>query len=154
MVVFSLFVFSGQFLNVVARTADTIVISSQSVNGLSDTAVFTIATYLITLVDVPLRGMTGITTSIIARAWRDRDLAKINSLYKKTALNLLVVGLVIYSVILLNIHNAVHFLGDAYGLLPKIVLIIGLAKIIDLGKLTSSQTCALFYFPFRSISSW
>jgi O-antigen/teichoic acid export membrane protein len=139
MLVFSLFVFSGQFLNVVARTADTIVISSQSANGLSDTAVFTIATYLITIMDVPLRGMTGITTSIIAKAWRDRDLAKINSLYKKTALNLLVVGLAIFCVILLNMNNAMKFLGPEYGLLPKIVLIIGLAKIIDLGTGLNSQ---------------
>jgi O-antigen/teichoic acid export membrane protein len=139
MVVFSLFVFSGQFLNVVARTADTIVISSQSARGLSDTAVFTIATYLITIMDVPLRGMTGITTSIIAKAWRDRDLAKISSLYKKTALNLLVVGLGIFCVILLNINNALTFLGPEYGLLPRIVLIIGLAKIIDLGTGLNSQ---------------
>jgi len=139
MVLFSLFVFSGQFLNVVARTADTIVISSQSANGLSDTAVFTIATYLITLMDVPLRGMTGITTSIIARAWKDRDLPMIDRLYKKTALNLLVVGLAIFAIVVLNLHNAVTFLGPDYALLPKIVVIVGLAKIIDLGTGLNSQ---------------
>jgi len=139
MVVFSLFVFSGQLLNVVARTADTIVISSQSRNGLSDTAVFTIATYLVTLVDVPLRGMTGITTSIIAHAWRERDLKKISSLYKKTAINLLVVGLGIFALIMLNINNAIRFLGPDYALLSKIILIIGLAKIIDLGTGLNTQ---------------
>ena len=41
--------------------------------------------------------------------------------------------------ILLNINNALTFLGPEYGLLPRIVLIIGLAKIIDLGTGLNSQ---------------
>ena len=139
MVIFSLFVFSGQFLNIIARTVDTIVISSQSINGLADTAVFTIATYLVTLMDVPMRGMTGIASSVIAYAWKDKDLKKIEQMYKKTALNLTIVGLGIWCILLLNANNAVGFFGEKYESLPYILLILGLSKIIDLGTGMNAQ---------------
>jgi O-antigen/teichoic acid export membrane protein len=139
MAVFSLFVFSGQALNVVARTVDTIVISSQSPNGLADTAVFSIATYLITLMDVPMRGMTGIASSVIAYAWKDRDIEKIRRIYKKTALTLMIFGAGIWCVILLNAGNLVGFFGPKYVALPTLVILIGITKMIDLGTGLNAQ---------------
>ena len=138
-VVFCLFVFSGQALNVLARTADTIVISSQSTNGLADTAVFAIATYLITLMDVPMRGMTGIASSVIAYAWKDRDIEKIRRIYQKTALTLMILGAGIWCVILLNTGNLVGFFGPKYAALPTLLLIIGVTKMIDLGTGLNAQ---------------
>jgi O-antigen/teichoic acid export membrane protein len=138
-VIFSLFVFTGQALNVVARTIDTIVISSQSTNGLADTAVFSIATYLITLMDVPMRGMTGIASSVIAYAWKDRDMEKIRRIYQKTALTLMIFGIGIWCIILLNSHNLVSFFGSNYHSLPMLVILIGIAKMIDLGTGLNAQ---------------
>jgi O-antigen/teichoic acid export membrane protein len=106
---FSIFIFSGQVLGLIARTSDTIIISSQSSKGLSDTAVFTIATFLIALMEVPMRGMMGIAASIIAYAWKDKDMLKIEEMYKKTALNLTIIGLAIGCVIFLNAHNLVSY---------------------------------------------
>jgi O-antigen/teichoic acid export membrane protein len=139
MAIFSLFVFSGQALNVVARTVDTIVISSQSTNGLADTAVFSIATYLITLMDVPMRGMTGIASSVIAYAWKDRDIEKIRRIYKKTALTLMIFGAGIWCVILLNTNNLVAFFGPKYIALPTLIILIGITKMIDLGTGLNAQ---------------
>lgn len=138
-IVFSLFIFSGQFLNVLSRTADTIIISSQSANGLGDAFVFTIATYLVTLMDVPLRGMTGITASVIAQAWKDRNIQRLDSVYRKTTISLMVAGLGIWALLLLNMHNAVKYFGSTYAILPEIIIIIGLAKIIDLGTGMNAQ---------------
>jgi O-antigen/teichoic acid export membrane protein len=136
---FSLFVFSGQFLNIVARTVDTIVLASQSKNGLSDAAVFTVATYLVTLMDVPMRGMTGIASSVIAYAWKDKDLKKIKEMYKKTALSLIIVGLAIWAILILNVNNATSFFGSRYSMLPTLLLILGLSKLIDLGTGMNAQ---------------
>jgi O-antigen/teichoic acid export membrane protein len=138
-VVFSLFVFSGQFLNVVARTIDTIVLSSQSTNGLADAAVFTVATYLVTLMDVPMRGMTGIASSVIAYAWRDKDMMKIKEIYQKTALNLVIAGLGIWCVLMLNAESAVIFFGDKYNGLIQLLIILGAAKLFDLGTGLNAQ---------------
>ena len=136
---FSLFIFSGQVLGLIARTSDTIIISSQSRNGLADTAVFTVATFLIALMEVPMRAMMGIATSIIAYAWKDRNLAKIDEMYKKTALNLTILGLAIGSIIFLNANNLLQYFGHRYNALPTLLLILGISKLVDLGTGLNSQ---------------
>jgi O-antigen/teichoic acid export membrane protein len=124
---------------VVARTVDTIVLASQSINGLGDAAVFSVATYLVTLIDVPMRGMTGIASSVIAYAWKDKDMNKIEEMYKKTALSLIIVGLGIWCMLLLNVNNATSFFGTRYSSLPTLLLILGLSKLIDLGTGMNAQ---------------
>lgn len=136
---FSMFIFSGQILGLVARTSDTIIISSQSSNGLTDTAVFTIATFLIALMEVPMRGMMGIAASIISYAWKDKNMFKIAEMYQKTALNLTIIGLAIGSVIYLNVHNLVSYFGPVYQTLPTIIFILGISKLVDLGTGLNSQ---------------
>ena len=138
-ITFSLFIFSGQVLNVLARTIDGIIIASQSKGGLIDTAVFTIATYLIALMEVPIRSMTGIAGVVIAQSWKDKDMKRIESIYKKTALNFLLLGMAIFGLILLNIHNMISFLGPVYGPMSELVVILGASKLVDLGTGFNSQ---------------
>lgn len=138
-VMFSLFVFSGQFLNILARTSDAIIISSQSAGGLADTAVFTISGYMVTLMDVPMRGIIGIASSVVAYAWKDKDMKKIEDIYKKTALNLIILGLGIWGLLMLNVHNAVGYFGAKYAMLPTLLLIMGISRLIDLGTGLNAQ---------------
>ena len=140
---FALFIFSGSVLNILSRTIDVIIISSQSAEGLKDTAVFVIASYLISIMEVPQRSIVSIATPIIAQAWKDRDIAQILSLYQKTSLNLLIIGLGIWGILFLNMDNAIHFLGDTYAPIKEIVIIMGIAKLIDLGTGLNSQILLL-----------
>lgn len=140
---FGLFVFGGAMLNIIARTNDTIILASQSTGGLSDAAVFTIATYLVTVMEVPQRSLISITAPFISEAWKNKDLTKIDSLYKKTALNLLISGMAIFSLVLLNIEDLTSFMGSAYSALGLIVLISGIAKLIDLSTGLNTQILLL-----------
>ena len=125
--------FLGNLLNVVAKTNDTIIIASQSTGGLADAAIFTIATYLITVMDVPQRSMISAAIPQIAQAWKDKDLAKLDRLYKKTALNLLVIASGILGTVILNLPAFVHVLGPTYASISILMLILGIGKLIDLG---------------------
>lgn len=143
---FGLFIFSGTVLNVLSKTSDVIIIASQSKAGLQDTAVFVTATYLITLMEVPQRGIVSIATPIIAEAWKDRNVKKISELYQKTSLNLLIIGFVIWGCLVLNMHNAIAFLGPKYAAMNEIVIVMGIAKLIDLGTGLNSQILLLSKF--------
>jgi O-antigen/teichoic acid export membrane protein len=125
--------FLGNILNVVAKTNDTIIIASQSTGGLADAAIFTIATYLITVMDVPQRSLVSAALPQIAQAWKDKDLARLDRLYKKTALNLLVIAAGILGVVILNIPAFIHMLGPSYAGMSMLMLILGISKLIDLG---------------------
>ena len=135
--------FLSMLLNILAKTNDTLIIASQSSGGLADAAVFTIATYLITLMDVPQRSVIAAATPHISQAWKDRNMEKLERIYKKTALNLLIIASGILGLVLINNQLIVLWLGSRYELLPTLMLLLGISKLIDLGTGLNSQILQL-----------
>ena len=135
--------FLSAVLNIIAKTNDTLIIASQSQGGLADAAIFTIATYLITVMDVPQRSMVSAATPQIAMAWKNNDLDKLDRIYKKTALNLLVIAAGIMGVVLMAIPFLQEVLGPTYGGLTLLMLVLGFGKLIDLGTGLNSQILQL-----------
>ncbi len=137
MVTFGLFVFGASFLNIASKTVDSFMIIG--LKGLEQTAVFTIASYLITFMDLPLRSITAIATPILSESWRDKNYTNIFSVYKKSTVTLLAAGMFIFLTVLLNIHNLTAYLGPSWEDVPTVVLIMGIAKVIDLGTGVNGQ---------------
>lgn len=142
MINFGLYIFGAQFLNLLSRTVDTFILSSKSPRGLSDAAVFTIATYVVTLMEIPQRSITSISVPVLAEAWKNKDLEHIKRVYSKSVSNLLIIGLVMFSVTWLNIHNLAGYLGKDFSGIEKLVLLMGIGKLIDLGTGANSQIIA------------
>ena len=144
MISFALFVFAGQFFNLLARTTDTFLIFG--LRGLSDTGIFAIATYVSAILEIPQRSLTSITIPVLAESWKNKDLANIKHIYHKSVSNLLAIGILLFGLVWLNIENLVAFLnwisnkqGGGYDALTKLIFILGLAKLIDLGTGVNSQ---------------
>lgn len=136
---FTSFIFFGSLLHVASTVLSIIVLASQSANGLGDVAVFTIATYLVTLMDIPLRSMSGIASSVITHAWKDKDMSLIGDIYRKTALTLLIAGLFILGIVLLNANNIAVYLGKNYSGMYYVILVLGVSKLIELGTGLNAQ---------------
>jgi O-antigen/teichoic acid export membrane protein len=136
-------IFTGSMLNVVSRTIDVIFLASQSSGGLSDANVFSYGSYMISIMDVPQRSIIAIATPIISQAWKDKNKGQIHEIYQKTSLNLLVVGFFIFGIIFLNLHNAIEYLGKEYAPMQWIFVVMGIAKLIDLGTGSNSQILLL-----------
>ena len=144
MINFALFVFAGQFFSLLARTNDTFLIFG--LRGLSDTGIFAIATYVSAILEIPQRSLNSITIPVLAESWKNKDMANIKHIYHKSVSNLLAIGLLLFGLIWLNIENLVAFLnwishkqGGGYDALTKLIFILGLAKLIDLGTGVNSQ---------------
>ena len=144
MISFALFVFAGQFFNLLAKTNDTFLIFG--LRGLSDTAIFAIATYVSAILEIPQRSLNSITIPILAESWKNKDMANIKNIYHKSVSNLLAIGLLLFGLIWLNTENLVAFLnlisnkyGGGYDELPKLIFILGLAKLIDLASGVNGQ---------------
>ena len=139
MINFGLFVFGAQFLNLLSRTVDTFILSAKSERGLSDAAVFTIATYVVTLMEIPQRSITSISIPVLSESWKNKNLTNISNIYKKSVSNLLIVGLIMFGLIFLNIKNLAIYLGKDFAGIETLVLLMGIGKLIDLGTGTNSQ---------------
>ena len=136
-------ILSSSLLNVISRAIDVIFLASQSTGGLSDANVFSYGSYMISIMEVPQRSIMAIATPIIAQAWREKDKKKIEELYHKTSLNLLVVGIAIWGLLFLNMDNAIAYLGKEYAPMKTVFTIMGIAKLIDLGTGANSQILLL-----------
>ena len=137
MLTFGLFVLGAHFLNVLARTNDTFLIVG--LKGLSNMGVFSIALYITAIMDIPQRSL-GIAIPLLSQAWKDKDMNNITNIYSKSVSNLLVVGLAMFGLIWLNVHNLSYFLthvmskgNQDWSMIEPVVFILGIAKVIDLG---------------------
>ena len=141
---FALFVFAGQFFNLLARTNDTFQIVV--LRGLNDAAIFAIATYVSAILEIPQRSLNSISIPVLASSWKNKDFANIKHIYHKSVSNLLAIGLLLFGLIWLNTDNLVNFLNwvsnkeaGGYDAISKLIFILGLAKLIDLATGVNSQ---------------
>ena len=140
--VFVSFHYTGMLIGILPRTIDGILIAGLTDQGLENLAIYSIPVYLVSILDVPYRSMLGITTTLIAEAWKNKNIEKIKELYHKTSLNLLILGLGIFGLLAPNLDNLVRF-NPAYGMAKSIFIIAGIAKILDLGMGMNAQILLL-----------
>ncbi len=136
---FGLFLFGSQFLNLLSKTVDTFILSAKGSRGLTDAAVFTIATYVVTLMEIPQRSMNSVTVPVLAESWKNKNIARIKNIYNKSVTNLLLVGLAMFSLMCLNLDNLGKLLGNDFIGIGSVIFIMGIGKLIDLGTGANSQ---------------
>jgi len=102
--------------------------------GLPQTAVFIIATYIASIIEIPRKAVTQISTPLLANSIRENNRTHVQELYQKSALNLLLVGGLVFLLIWVNIDGIFSLLPKAeeYRQGKYIVLFIALAKLFDM----------------------
>ncbi len=128
-ILFILFVGIGS--NIVNKV-DVFMISS-SIN-LSSTGIFTIAYYIITIMEIPSRVFLQVVNPLLAQAWKDTDIHSIETIYKKSSLNQFLIGGLILLLIWANIDNIFDIMpnGHIYEAGKYVVLFLGLGKLFDM----------------------
>jgi O-antigen/teichoic acid export membrane protein len=99
--------------------------------GLSDTAVYSVAFYIGNIIIVPARSINRIIMPILSDAWKNNDLKQIQNIYHKTSMNQIIIGVLIFSLVLINIDSIFKFLPETYHTGKWVVLLIGLSKLLD-----------------------
>ena len=111
---------------------DTFMVSSNL--GLSYTGIYTIALYMATVIEIPSRSITAISSPLAAEALRQGDFGKANRLYRQVSLHQLISGSLIFLLIWVNLDNIYDIIpkGDAYRAGRWVVCFIGLSKLIEI----------------------
>ncbi|WP_347053047.1 lipopolysaccharide biosynthesis protein [Flavobacterium olei] len=95
-------------------------------------AFYSVATYIALVISVPSRAMHQIVYPITAKLMHDNKHDELNSLYKKTSINLQFVGGFVMLCIFVNINQLYELVPDEYrGGIP-VVFMIGISKYFDL----------------------
>lgn len=80
-------------------------IMMSSIAGLSATGIFAIAYFIGTILNVPQRVLSTATSPLLGEAWKNKELLKIKSLYKKTSILQMTTGLFLFALIWTNIDS-------------------------------------------------
>lgn len=145
------FVFGGVCINAIAITISGLLIASKQ--GLGDAAVFSLASYAASFIEVPQRSITSISTGVLSRAWKNKDFNTINRVYHRSSINMLLLSVFVFGNVWLNIAQGINVLHiqDAYAAGIDVVFVLGIAKIIDAGTGVNSViivTSTLWKFEF------
>ncbi|MEO8568708.1 MAG: lipopolysaccharide biosynthesis protein, partial [Ginsengibacter sp.] len=146
-------IYFGGLVFMIAQFIDTLVI--MSVLGTASAGIFALGSVVSGLVQAPQRGAIAASVPVLSKAWKDKDYQKINLIYQRSGINLLIASLGIFLVVWLNYADAVNTFGlkPAYLESQWIFFFLGMARIVDLGTGVNSQiigTSTFWRFEFIS----
>jgi len=102
--------------------------------GLKQTAIYTIAIFIATLIEIPKKSLNQSVTSALSFAIKNDDKDIIEDLYKKTSLNLFIFGSILFIVLWININDLFLIIpkGEIYQAGEIVLFIILIGRLVDL----------------------
>lgn len=135
------FVWAGGLVFNIASVFDTIVIAAVLPNGIAMAGVFTFGQTASSLIQAPQRGVISASVGPLSQAWKEKNLDRINLIYKRSSINQLLFSCAMFCLIFLNFDDGIKtfHLKETYLGAKDVFLFMGLTKIIDMGTGVNSQ---------------
>jgi O-antigen/teichoic acid export membrane protein len=128
--VFGSYSFLGGVAIILVGNIDMLMISS--LIGLDDTAIYAVALYVAAVIGIPKRAVQKISYPIIADSFKNGDMHNVEQIYRKSSLNQLIIGILIYIGVWANMDNLYALLPENYANGSLVILLIGAANLFDL----------------------
>lgn len=130
-------------------------------NGMQNTAIFDIALKIAFVMGIPRNVITQISMPLLAESWKNRNLKHVEEIYRKSALNLFIIGGFLFLGIWCNIDSIYHLIPKAeiYEQGKWVVLFVGLRQVIDMATGLNSEVILnskyyrydLFFYIFLTV---
>ena len=116
--------------NIVSRL-DLFMVGSQL--GLDYAGIYSIAFYMVAVIEIPSRSIATISSPIASSALKDGDIHAVTQLYRKVSLHQLMVGGFVFLLIWINIDNIFALIpnGEVYSQGKWVVFFLALGKLIE-----------------------
>lgn len=149
---YSFFSVMSNFSSIVVTRVDVLMIGYFL--GLEAVAIYTNAFFLTVLLMVPSVSMANITLPLLSNSWKDRNIEKIDEIYKKTSLTQFLMGGAIFILMWSSIDNFFELERLEYIAGKWVFFFLGLSKVINLIFGVNHQIINITkYYRFDSFSS-
>ena len=134
--IYSLF---GSIGSVLAFRIDSFMIATMV--DLDNNGVYGIAAFIGTAIAIPTNAISQISSPIIADSLKHDDLSHVEMLYKRSSINLMVAGCFLLAGIVVSLQDLFAIMPNSAQLQDGIwvVILIGLAKVIDMATSVNNQ---------------
>lgn len=132
MIKYAIWVMVGGAGYIVAERIDGMMLAS--LVNLKQTGIYAISFFIATLIEMPRRAIAQLSTTIVARQWKEQDFAGMQKLYQQVSLNQLLMGGLLFLLIWNSIDGLFQLMpnGLIYAQGKYVVLFIGLSRVIDM----------------------
>ncbi len=128
---FRLFTFLSSISTLALTYIDIIMITSMM--GLEQTAFYSVGFYMAALLNIPKQALTNISLPVVSDAWQRNDTETIQTIYTKTSINQLLLGVLIFVGLWSNQANIFQLLPEAYSGGKWVLFFAALARLADVG---------------------
>ncbi len=127
---YGLYSLLGGLTTVIVWNVDIMMLGGMS--GLADTGIYAIAFYIGSVITVPQRSIEKIAAPMVSGFIQKKDWESLAEIYRKTSLNQMITGLLIFGLIWLNIDLIFALLPEEYAAGKWVVFIVGIGKLFDM----------------------
>ncbi len=116
----------------VVMKIDSIMVAGEL--GEDQNPIYTIAFFIATVIELPRRSISQILGPLLSTKFKQGKIDEVKSLYKKSSINLFIIGLLLFIGILSNL-DSLYFMIPNHELYQSgkiVVLIIGISKLFDM----------------------
>lgn len=133
------FIMAGAVGSVIVLRIDQLMVTGYL--GLKENAIYVIAFFMATVIEIPKRAIAQMSDSIIAQSFEFERMDEIKKIYKQSSINQLILGSYVFLMIVLNLDNIYQIMpsGDIYQAGKWVVILIGLGKIAEMGFGVNSE---------------
>lgn len=124
---YSFYSMLGGLTTVIVWNVDIMMLGAMA--GLDDTAVYSIAFYIVTVITVPQQSIHKIAAPLLADFIKSKQWNEVESIYRKSSLNQLIPGLLIFGLIWIHLDKLYLLLPDVYAAGLWVVFIVGIGKL-------------------------
>lgn len=127
------FVYSSVIIHSLAAQISTLAVAGA--RSLGDAGVFALNQFSAAILQVPYRSMQNIASVLISTHWKNRNYPEIEKIYRRSAINLLLMSMFLFFNLWLNYDDGLKFLGiyDKFAPGKTVFLILGIYNILELG---------------------
>lgn len=132
-------------------TLDILLLAPLSPNGLADVATYNFALFLISILIIPYKAMSGAAFPRLNQAFVDKE-SNLHSLFNRSSLNMQIVAMGMWLIVVCNLQNAVAILPGQYADLAPCVLILSIGRMIDMATGLNTELISItnyYKFTFR-----
>ena len=127
---FGLFMYSNTIVALCVMTMDALMITYFL--GLKATGIYTTITFLTNAVQIPYRSLFRIASPLVPLYWKEKNMVKMNEIYKKVSSISLIIALFVFLIIWVNRIELFSFLPKEYNEGIYLFLFLMIGRIVDM----------------------
>ncbi len=133
------FTFIVIIVTALRQTIDGLVLAAKK--DLGNAGIFGFSVYITSILIAPFRSMSAVTIPLLSRAWKEKKMAEISRIYKRSSINLLCFALLAFFCIWLNFEQAIVFFNISHDYLQGkwVFFLLGIVTIIEMGTGVNGQ---------------